>query len=181
MAYNDTPLPTQTPSQSQPLMRQNFQQIGTSYNTDHIPLTSGSNVGYSNKLTLVSQSGDPGSVAGTGIFYTKGSPAQAFFENAAAILQLTNLPIVVVGANSGLTTPFGLVINWGIVVPSTTGTSVTFAVPFNGGGLGSLNLQAQSTVVNTLNNVVTPGNISNSGFKAYSQGTPATYYFAIGK
>lgn len=71
MSYNDTPLSTETPAQSQPLMRQNFQQIANSYNTDHIPLTSGSNVGYSNKLTLVEQGSDPGGVNTTDIVYSK--------------------------------------------------------------------------------------------------------------
>lgn len=95
MAYNDTPLPTETPAQSQPLMRQNFQQIATSYNTDHIPLSSGANVGYSNKDTLVSQISDPGGVASAGIIYTKTpvSHTELFYEGESGtgkILQMTN-------------------------------------------------------------------------------------------
>lgn len=72
MAYNDTPLPNETPSNSQPFIRQNFTAIANSWNTDHIPLSSGTNVGYSNKLTLVDQGGSPpAGVAGTDVLYSR--------------------------------------------------------------------------------------------------------------
>ena len=79
----DTSIPnaSHTPAQDQPTMQGNFSQLATSYNTDHIPLQSGSNVGYSNKLTLVDQSTSPPSgVSGSDVFYAATTSSTSLIE-----------------------------------------------------------------------------------------------------
>ncbi len=141
MAYNDTPLPTETPAQSQPLMRQNFQQIATSYNTDHIPLTSVATVGFSNKLTLVDQStnpsGLPGGVAGSDVLYanTVGSLIELFLQRqAGGPVQLTS-GIPISGGNGSTFLPGGIILKWGAKQPGQTGSS--FPISFTTLGIGN--------------------------------------------
>lgn len=95
MAYNDTPLPTETPSASQNLLRQNFNQIAISYNTDHVALTSALNIGQHKQVTLANVlASDPNQVAPVSSVYTKtasGAP-NLFFQNgvlATNVIQMT--------------------------------------------------------------------------------------------
>jgi hypothetical protein len=150
MTYNNTPLSNQTPAASQPQMQQNFLQIATSYNTDHVPLTSGSNVGQHKQVTFQNAfnvppgpQGDPNQIAPISSLYTKiigGSP-QLFFQNgplAANVLQIT-------GGGSGtvIAAPFGqtfleggIQIKWGAKFPlNATGSAIT--INFVAAGLTS--------------------------------------------
>lgn len=168
MAYNDTPLPTDTPAQSQNPMRQNFQQIATSYNTDHVPLSAGSNVGYSNKDTLVSQGSDPGAVAAAGIIYTKTptSHTELFYKGESGtgkILQMTNQSLTA-SAGEGFT-PGGLQVRCGVggIPAGSPGTlAVTYGVVFPN------NTIAVAVSVNNANTIVQTdrSSYSASGFTA---------------
>lgn len=127
MAYNDTPLPTETPSQSQPLIRQNFQQIATSWNADHISLSSGANVGFSNKTTYVSQISDPGSVGSADVVYAKtiNSIVELFVtrDGSPSPIQLSS-GTVVSGGNGQTFLPGAIQIKWGQKPTGATGTSI---------------------------------------------------------
>src|SRR5215469_11178606 len=93
MTYNTgIPAAGNTPAHDQPLMQQNFTQIATSYNTDHIALNSGSNAGFSNKTTLVQQGSDPANVVNAGIAYTKavGARTELFYRpDGGPIIELS--------------------------------------------------------------------------------------------
>jgi hypothetical protein len=95
MTYSNTPLANQTPAASQPQMQQNFAQIATSYNTDHIPLTSGTNVGFHQQVTLASSVAPGAQTDPNSIIYssagTASSVVQPFYKNQNSAFML--LPI----------------------------------------------------------------------------------------
>jgi hypothetical protein len=146
MVYNDTPIPTDTPATSQPQMRQNFQTIASFYNVDHVPLSSGSNVGFHKQVTLQNAfntpgpGGDPGQVSPITSIYTKNIAGvlQLFFQNgalAANVAQLTGLPfanLVNAGTAGGslyqLNTPWGFIIYFG-TTGAFTGPGKTITLP----------------------------------------------------
>lgn len=143
MAYNDTPLSTETPSQSQPLMQQNFQTIGDFWKVDHVPLSSGVNVGFSNKLTLIDQTAAPGSGASQVVEYAKsivypgaaGTFSELFFQRDALAteIQMTTGPGNPIPTSNGQTfLPGGLGLKWGSANINGTGT-----VSYSGIGLTS--------------------------------------------
>jgi len=185
MAYNDTPLATETPAQSQPLMRQNFQQIATSYNTDHIPLSSGTNVGYSNKNTLVSQLSDPGGVASAGIIYSKNviyttpsaTHTELFYEGevgTGSILPITNQTLVASSGQGML--PGGLQIRAAATSISNIPSIVSFNLQFP--------TSCISVVASNLSNgnIVRITSITSTGFTAAAgAGGPVNIvYIAVG-
>src|SRR5580700_5222573 len=134
MAYDQTvPNASHTPAQDQPVMQGNFLQIATSYNTDHIPLTSGSNVGYSNKTTYVSQASDPSGVASAGIAYSKipVSHTELFYEGEAGtgkILQMTNQALTTASGEGFLAG--GLQIRSGSAASNNGGVTTSFSSAF---------------------------------------------------
>jgi hypothetical protein len=179
MAYNDTPLPTETPAQSQPLIRQNFKQIADSYNTDHIPFT-GSPQGYSNKTTFVSQASDPTKVVNAGIAYTKTPAAhtELYYEGEAgtgSVLQITNQALTTASGEGFM--PGGLQIRSGSSTASIAGVTVNFTSAFP--------VACVSVVVCAFNsgNQVNVGSIAAGGgsFVAKSpQGNCSIFYIATG-
>lgn len=133
MPYNDTPLPTETPANSQNLIRQNFSAIASSWNADHVPLSSGTNVGFSNKQTFIVQSVGPGSAGNQLVEYVKtvtypnlvGPFTELFFQRdgLAPQVQMTmepSNPITTAPGQSFL--PGGLGIKWGTTNINGTGT-----------------------------------------------------------
>jgi hypothetical protein len=97
MPYDPTtPVATETPAQSRPNIQGNFLQIATSYDFDHVPLNSGSNVGSSNKLTLYDQSLNlslPTALANSDVLYSKtaGAMIELFLQRSAGTaIQMTN-------------------------------------------------------------------------------------------
>lgn len=190
MAYNDTPLATETPSNSQPLMRQNFQQIAISYNTDHVPLSSGVNVGFSNKLTLVDQTSGPGSAASQVVEYAKsviypnaaGTFSELFFERDASgtEVQMTTGPGDPIAASTGQTyLPGGMILKWG---QDSVAIGSNQTVPFTQGAFPT---NCFAVVVSGRNAGNTPGSfnvnaVSRTDFTIYCNVTGNIYYFAIG-
>lgn len=135
MTYNNTPLSNQTPAASQPQMQQNFLQIATSYNTDHVPLTSGSNVGFHQKVTIANVlSAGPGQIAPITSLYTKtvsGKP-QLFFQNgplASDEEQISGGPDSESG-NGYIKFPTGIILQWGGQTSAGNVANVTFPIPF---------------------------------------------------
>lgn len=136
------PAANNTPAHDQPLMMQNFNQIADSYNTDHVPLNSGSNVGFSNKLTFVDQTAPlPSSAANQLVEYAKsviypnaaGTFSELFFQRDAVAteIQMTTGPgNPIVGLNGQTFLPGGLGIKWGSASINSSGT-----VTYTGVGL----------------------------------------------
>ena len=185
MTYNlGIPAANNTPAADQPRIQQNFTQIATSYNTDHIPLSSGSNAGYSNKLTLVTQGSDPGSVVGSGIVYTKGTPSQLFFENVAGIAQLT-ASVVNDGSNGTVSseytivTPFSFILKFGLTAQLASGSTVTLVSAFPNNFLG---IVVTPRLAGTSSSKTSANILSTSTFTYTNDtgGNQNAYFFAWG-
>lgn len=184
MSYDqNTPRATETPAQSQPLIAGNFLQIATSYNTDHVALTSGSNVGQHKQVTFSNVlAADPNQVAPIASLYTKAisGNSQLFFQNgalAANVAQLTG-NAVLTGSEYTVVTPWGLIFKYGLGTASNAGIVNNFAVPFPNGSLGVLLTPRFAGALSTGINSITA-----SQFTAYLQAGPGTqnvYYFAWG-
>lgn len=115
--YNDTPLPTQRPSDSQSQIRDNFTQISNSYGTDHVPFT-GSTQGYHKKVTF-NDVASPSAPAGSqSVIYTTlvNAIPQLFFQNASQTVQITGT-----GASDFVT---------GSITGTGGGTYYLFSSPF---------------------------------------------------
>jgi hypothetical protein len=165
MAYDTTiPAATHTPAQDQPLMQGNFLQIANSYNTDHIPLTSGSNIGFSNKTTYVNQASDPAAVASTGIVYSKtvGGHTELFYEGEAAsgkILQITNQNLTTSSGEGFI--PGGLQIRSGSASANGAGFFNTFSTAFP---VMCLSVVAVPTNLGQKTNFIKVSGIGTTGF-----------------
>jgi len=179
MAYNDTPLPTETPSASQNLLRQNFNQIATSYNTDHVALTSAVNIGQHKQVTLANVlAADPNQIAPVCSVYTKtasGSP-NLFFQNgalAANAIQLTRQGLTLASGEGFI--PGGLQIRCGSGSASIAGTTNNFSSVFPTACI------AVALAADNANNIVQVFTKAASNFSAKSaQGNCSLYYIAIG-
>lgn len=118
MTYYNTPLSNQTPAASQPQMQQNFVQIASSYNSDHVALDQATNAGTHKQVTLGAPlSGDPGKVAPISSLYTKtvSGKSQLFFQNgnlASDVEQLSGGPDSEAG-NGWIKFSTGLIMQWG--------------------------------------------------------------------
>jgi hypothetical protein len=191
MTYSNTPLSNQTPAASQPQMQQNFLQIATSYNIDHVPLTSGTNVGQHQQVTLANVlAGDPGKVAPISSIYSKtvSMNPQLFFQNgtlAANVMQLTGS--VTSGINgSGQTeysivTPFGLTLKFGIGKANFAGFPNTFATNFTTTVLGIVaTISAGANQQYSTNLAVTGINAWTGYLTSAGPGTQLVYYVAWG-
>lgn len=168
------------PSLDQQPMMQNFANINSYLGVDHTTPGTNPGDGQHNQVTFHINQSAPSIANGvSGLFANLVSSAsQLFFQNASGSVQLTGLTISGGGGNFGISTPWGIKLNWGVVVPSSGGTSVTFAVAFSSNT--NVFLSAQSTSTGNVANIVTASSITGSGFKAYSSGSPSTNYFAIG-
>ncbi len=136
MAYNDTPLPNETPAQSQPLMRQNFQQIATSYNTDHVPLSSGTNVGMHTKVDFASPlSPFPTSAPNQSVAFiaTQNGKTELFYNRDGLTPNIFLSGVKAFGIFSGFVVAGAIAVN---CVVSKTGTG-NYLVTMNAGVLNT--------------------------------------------
>lgn len=179
--YNDTPLPTQRPSDSQSQIRDNFTQISNSYGTDHVAFT-GSTQGYHKQITLNAPlAADPGRAGNVCSVYTKliNSVPQLFFQNSSKVEQLTGVSSL---ASNGYLFVGGIVIQWG-VTNNTSGsptTSVPVSFPYTfSTGVYSITANANGPGV-----FVYVNSPSTSGFTARLSSAIANgigfYWMAIG-
>lgn len=161
---------------------QNFQALNTIFGINHLPLTNVSpQSGYHTKVFLNDVLvADPNLATPIGAIYTKtvAAASELFFQNGALpadVEQLTGLPIVQVGLNKGIKTPWGLTFNFGTVIAPSAGALVTYAIPF-------------TTVVHTVlateqGNDKVPVSVAGVGLVSmtvYSSPTRTVYYLAIG-
>lgn len=102
-------------------IRDNFQQLNTTYGIDHVPLTDNSPLnGYHKAVHLVQQVA-PGAVAGVGSLYTTttsviNTDETLFYKSGAnRIMQLTMNVQPVAAANGYSFLPGGILFQWGVV------------------------------------------------------------------
>ena len=196
MTYNlGIPAASNTPAHDQPLMQQNFAQIATSYNTDHVPLNSGSNAGFSNRITLVDQASGPGSAASQVVQYAKsvvypnaaGTFSELFFQRdgVGTEIQMTAGPGNPVAALAGQTyLPGGIILQWGRTTNTTGSSQGSLSVSFpNAFPTALFNIQAISGGPGIFVYIATAG-FSRTGFTANFQGNIPNgnwfYWTAIG-
>jgi len=86
------PQPTDRLNKSQGDLLGNNQDLDVSFNVDHTAYSVGTNVGMHKKVTLQSPLlADPNQISPISSLYTKGSPAQLFFQNGALISDIVQL------------------------------------------------------------------------------------------
>ena len=193
MSYNPAiPAASDTPSVSQGQMQTNFNLANTYFSTDHIAFNAASDQGEHQQVTLNSPIADPGLADPKCSLYLKtvGLDSELFFEkfdNTAAanlVQQMTNLPVATAagaGWNSrGITTPWGIIINWGTYNTVGTSVAITFAVTFVGTPI--VTLGREDNVVPTTKYVsYRSGTVTNLGFTAVGSSAGfAGSYIAIG-
>jgi len=177
------PQPSDNPSQSQDQILQNFQSINTVNSVNHVAFND-SDQGKHKFLQMPQQSSAPITAADEAAIYTKdiSGLAQLFFreESNGIERQLTNLPITTVGTNKGITTPWGIKINWGTYSTLATSLAITFAVAFVGTPIITLGREDNVTPTNKYVSYLA-GSVTNTGFTVI--GSAASFngsYIAIG-
>ena len=123
-------------------LQDNFTQINTTYNTDHVPLTTASQNGYHTVIHLVKQSSDPAGITNTFSLYEKStSDGFATKQQLFAIsgtsppypLTRNFVPSVTSGGKGATFLPGGFVLEWGSVAgpfASSASGSENFSLAF---------------------------------------------------
>lgn len=196
-------------SVSQPLITGNFAYLHlwmqnntqTTNNPDHIYTgnSAGAHDGSHNVIHFVNQAGDPPVVSGAGMTYTKGAPAELFYESSnGKVSQLTVsntggsfaantnyiAPVTTLGGWSFL--GGGLIMQYGFIVPTSTPgiTVVDYPIRFPSGNAafsiqvtayvpGNTNDLSASVAVQGTATQFTAGTLSGGGVKGF-------YWMAIG-
>lgn len=182
MAYTQNiPQPSDLISQSQPLILQNFQSIGTVYPTDHVDFNA-SGAGYHLKTTFPASTA-PTNPTGTVMLYSKvdgASVPQLFLrkQNSGTEIQMSTIDPVI--ANPGRTFMAG-----GIIMQWATASLTTGAVTFAGIGLTAFPTSCFAVLLTSANGaagaVGTTGSFTNTGFSCFvSVGAHLVTVLAIG-
>jgi len=189
MSY-DTSIPRTGDSASQDYlgMQANFNQIQNSFSVNHKPLATGGGVdGYHTQIQLADVlAGDPNKVAPVSSVYTKGTPPELFFQNgdlASNVIQLTSALVNdgsngTVAAEYTVTTPFGMVLKFGLTQAVATGSVITLVSPFATTFLGLVITPRLATFCQSGANI----SGSPSQFTVYfsTGGNQNLYFFAWG-
>jgi len=176
----------------------NFTTLNTYFSTDHIALDAATAQGEHKKVTFNDVLGaDPGLTNPKSSEYTKTIAhggtnfSELFYESTSAagagsniIRQLTGIEVTNAGTDYGITTPWGLKLNWGLATTAAGGNpvTVTFQVPFTSG--------VQSATVSAISNVsgssnvraawVSDGSVGLNSFAIRGTNQFQVYYFVIG-
>lgn len=176
MPYNDTPLPTEAPATSQPLMRQNFQQIATSYNEDHVPLSSATNVGFHSQVHFSSVSAQSIPADPISILYTNNDASghpQLFYLNSQNSNQFTANSIA-----GSVTLMGGIIMKWGIAGAGQS--SVTFTTTPKDFINSIFNIQLTGYATGAVFNVIGTPTVAGFSFSPAVPGGSQLYWIAIG-
>jgi len=175
------------PKQSQLQLLGNFQKLNSDWQVNHVALTAGNKSGYHTLINFAGVQDSAPSISGeNSALYPKllDSVAQLFFKNSDEEIQLTGLEVVNPGdgtsADFGITTPWGLIINFGTALfIQSPGVSVTWAIPFSSSST-VYGIYATTTAERD-GLYVEP--VDRHGFKGFldSGGGQTTYYLAIGE
>ena len=189
MTFNpNIPQAGDRPSGSQGQLLTNFAALNTVFAVDHLAFNAVDG-GEHQQVTLNSVVGDPGLADPKCSLYIKtiaGDSELSFekYDNTAAanlVQQMTNLAITTVGTNNGITTPWGLIINWGTYTSAVAASvAVAFAVPYV--GVPIVTLGREDNVIPTTKYIsYATGSVTNAGFTAVASGVAFTgSYIAIG-
>ena len=138
-------------------IQNNFQQLDTTYGTDHVAYSQAENNGYHNIIHMVPINSDPAQVTGIGQLYTKiatippGDDGQLFFETpGGGIQQISGNHAA---SPNGYAWFGGILLQWGQVNGSHGSSNV-----FNLGDTGTVNFSTSPNV-----------NFSTGVFAAWSQ------------
>jgi hypothetical protein len=167
MAYNpNVPATGHNGSQDYQAMQGNFAQIATSYNTDHIPLNSGSHIGDHQKVTFGINS-VPSSPVSPPVMFTN-------IQDGAGQNQY------IVGTDGSVLLPMGIILKWGAVNFTTNSKVITFTPAFPN-NVFSITLNGQTNIPAS-NGALSYGNQTVSGFTAFQPLNSAltATYIAIG-
>jgi hypothetical protein len=176
MVYTvNIPQPDDNPSQSQPQLLANFQEINTVNSVNHVAYNV-SGQGKHKFMQMPEQGAAPTTAANEGALYTKeaNSITELFYrrEGDGTEIQLTTGGVT--AANNGTTfLPGGIIINWG---RRATPGAVTFNTAFPNSvfsiTLGSNNTDATASA--------TFSSLSTSGVTLHCTEINAIHYIAIG-
>lgn len=148
-------------------VRDNFTQINSTYNTDHVPLTTAPQNGYHSVIHLAKQASDPVGITATYSMYEKSNSdgfatgQQLYFISGTSTpfpVTRNFVPAVDGSGNGSSFVPGGFVIQWGIIL----GTHAGF---FNSGDTG--------TVTFSTANLAFPNNLFAVNLQLVGK-TPAT-------
>jgi hypothetical protein len=178
------PDPPHDPSVDVPNMQTNTNSIASWVGVDHVGFNAGAG-GTHQQVNFVSNATP--SLNGVSQLYVNdetglfGTMSSLFFQNASKNLPLFNIPMTSVtsgdNADRGITTPWGLILNYGF---NTGGTSVTITWAVPGTHVWAVFATISS---NTTGNLITVGaapgpNGTTGTFKMASNGN-GFYYLAI--
>lgn len=178
-AFTSTiPAANNDPADDQPLMLQNNASTAALIAIDHVGFNV-ANGGMHKQVTFTANQSAPGFSTGVSDLFVNlvSSVSQLFFQNSAGTVQLTGLTVTQSGSNYGITTPWGLIFNFGSAGITPAGTAVVFAVPFSTATYAALTGQDQN------NGTAKVQGLSLTGFTyVYSNAGGATgWYLVIGK
>lgn len=127
------------PSDSQPQLLTNFQQLNTLFDIDHITWNSSdsANRGKHRKTTLRWEGSDPATSAGEGTIYTKSDDQLYFRQQLSGTIYnlLSGTSFIVVPSNNGSIIFGGIAIKWGSVTWGSGNNNQT--ATFAGGAFSS--------------------------------------------
>ncbi len=196
MTYNAAiPQATNLISNSQAQILANFSSLNSIFGGSS-PTTGGDHDGFNNgtgngsgmhnQVTFTANQSAPSLTRNTitgvcGLYVNlSNSISQLFFQNATQNFQLTGLPLVTgtSGATGyGITTPWGLIMNFGVATVNIAGSVIKYQIPFSTATLLILTTAQNSTASKTASAEPT----SLSTFTAYSTNNSlAVYFLAIG-
>lgn len=110
----------------------NFQQLDTSFGTDHVAFSQALNNGYHTVIRQVTQGSDPSTIAGTNQLYSKtvAGDTALFMKSGNGVVQQLSGAFTPSG-NGSVTLPGGIIMKWGTVTATIpTNSSVTFPTAF---------------------------------------------------
>jgi len=183
---------------SQVDLQNNFTAINTYIGIDHVAFDAASAQGEHKKITLNDVLGaDPGLTNPKSSIYSKTIAhggtnfSELFFESTSAagagsniIRQLTGIEPSNAGTDWGITTPWGMKLNWGSTTTAASGglVTVTFQVPFTS-AVHSIIVTPVSDVNGSSANRgawVSTGSVGLNSFGIKGTNSFTVYYFAIG-
>jgi len=189
-SYNpNIPQSSDNPADSQGQILTNFASIYSILTSDHFTFGSlTATDGQHQQVTLpVPLAGDPSTPSGAAAeLYTKAISGigQLFFINSSGVLPLTGIPLVTTTPSAsgyGLSTPWGIVLNWGTIGVgsggSTSPTALTFQVVFP--------TSCDAIILTSNNSNGSQGNAtysskSTTGCNLYSASNNSVSFLAIG-
>ncbi|MBS3903751.1 MAG: hypothetical protein KGZ39_00310 [Simkania sp.] len=182
----DIPATNNNPSSDQPNMKENTNSIDDLIAVDHVSFGNATG-GLHKQVHYVSNQAAPGVGSAVGVEFVNsvagllGTVSSLFFQNGTSTKQLTNLALTTSGTNYSITTPWGLILNFGFNAGAATSNAITFSTAFSTSVLAVfMTLSSNSASGSQLSVRASPGP-STTGFTGIlSTAGFGFYYLAIG-